>query len=139
MYHCEGGENQIKWLTRIDVFFLCGNSVLLALELMNPFFGYWHGLSESLIIIFSLTGARALHHYSTNMVNNLWLLPDGKHIEIEFMSAFMTPKTEKMRIMNFGYMADSRLLNVKAVSYQSGLRTIYINLNRNVFSPNKEH
>ena len=114
--------------------FLCGNSVLLALELMNPFFGYWHGLSESLIIIFSLTGARALHHYSTRMVNNLWLLPDGKHIEIEFMSAFMTPKTEKMRIMNFGYLADSRFLNVKSVSYQSGLRHIYINMNRNVFA-----
>lgn len=89
IYHCEGGESRLKWLTRINVLFLCGNSVLLALELMNPFFGYWHGLSESLIIIFSLTGARMLHHYSTRMANNIWLHEDGKHIEVEFLSAWL--------------------------------------------------
>ena len=93
MYHSEGGEQQLKWITRVDIIFLLGNSLLLALELMNPLFGYWHALSESLIIIFSLTGARMLHHYSTRMVHNIWLLPDGRTIEVEFMSAFLTPKT----------------------------------------------
>lgn len=89
IYHCEGGERYLNWLTRINVLFLGGNSVLLALELINPFFGYWHGVSQSLIVIFSLTGARMLHHYSTRMVNDIWLLEDGKHIEIEFMNAWM--------------------------------------------------
>ena len=92
IYHCEGGESRLKWLTRINVLFLGGNSLLLALELMNPFFGYWHGLSESLIIIFSLTGARMLHHYSTRMCNNIWLYEDGKHIEVEFLNAWLVSK-----------------------------------------------
>jgi len=117
----------LGWLTRINVLFLGGNSLLLALELMNPFFGYWHGVSESLIIIFSLTGARMLHHYSTRMVNNMWLLEDGKHIEVEFMNAFMMQQTEKMRILNFGYMAESRVLNVQSVTYKQ-TENIYINL-----------
>ena len=107
----------MRWLTRLDMVFLCGNSMLLALEAMNPFFGYWHGVSESLIIVFSLTGARMLHHYSTRMINNMWLLPDGKRVEIEFMSAFLMPKTEILNILNFGYLEESRLLNVKAVTY----------------------
>ena len=36
LYHSESGENYLKWLTRTNVFFLGGNSVLLALELLNP-------------------------------------------------------------------------------------------------------
>ena len=48
------------------------------------------------------------------------------------MNAFGLPKTEKMRIMNFGYRQESRILNVDAVQYQSD-RHVYINLNRNVF------
>ena len=44
-----------------------------------------------------------LQYYSTRMVNNMWLNKDGKYVDIEFMNAFGLPKTEKMRIMNFGY------------------------------------
>ena len=83
-----------------------------------------------LVIIFSGTGARALHHYSTRTINNIWLHSDGKHIDVEFFSAFSNPKTEKMKIMNFGYMEDSRFLNTQKVSYQSGQRNVYINLTR---------
>ena len=36
LYHSEGGEKKVKWLTRINILFLLGNSTLLALELMNP-------------------------------------------------------------------------------------------------------
>ena len=53
-----------------------------------------------------------LHHYSTRMVNNIWLMEDGKHIEVEFMNAWFLQKTEKFRILNFGYIAESRVLNV---------------------------
>ena len=42
------------------------------------------------------------------------------------------PKTERMRIMNFGYPEDSRLLNVIVASYQQ--RKVYINLERNSFA-----
>ena len=73
-----------------------------------------------------------LHFYSTRMVNNLWLLDDGSNVEVEFMNAFGLPKTEKMRIINFGYRQESRLLNVDAVKYKSD-RHIYINQSRNVF------
>ena len=130
LYHSEGGENLIKRLARLDLFFLCGFSALQAFEFMNPFFGYWHSLSNILIIIFSGTGARALHHYSTRTVHNIWLLPDGKHIEVEFFSAFLNPKTEKMKILNFGYMEPSRFLNTDKVSYKSGQVDIYINMSR---------
>ena len=36
LYHSDGGENQIRWLTRINVVFIVGNGALLALELLNP-------------------------------------------------------------------------------------------------------
>ena len=72
-----------------------------------------------MIVIFSLTGARMLHFYSTRMINNMWLHQDGKFVDIEFMNAFGLLKTEKMRIMNFGYRQESRILNVDAVQYQS--------------------
>ena len=36
LYHSDGGENYMKWLTRINVLFIVGNSALLALELLNP-------------------------------------------------------------------------------------------------------
>ena len=85
-----------------------------------------------MIIGFSLIGARMLHYYSTRMVNDLWLHQDGKHVDIAFMSAWGIPKTEKMRILNFGYMQESRLLNVDVATYQQ-LRSVYINVDRNAF------
>lgn len=36
LYHSEGGESQIRWLTRINIVFIVGNGALLALELLNP-------------------------------------------------------------------------------------------------------
>jgi hypothetical protein len=99
-------------LTRINIFFIGGNSTLLALEILNPFFGFWHGLSQSLIVLFSLIGSRMLHHYSSRMVSDMWLLEDGKNVHIDFMNAFFNPKSETMRILNFGYLQDSRILNV---------------------------
>ena len=117
LYHAEGLENRIKWLTRFNVFLLLSNSVLFALELMNPFFGFWHALSEGMICILALVSARFLHHYSTRMVNNLWLLSDGRNIEIDFMNAFFEPTSEKLRIMNFGYLQESRIYNISCATY----------------------
>lgn len=94
LYHSEGGESHLKWLTRINILFLLGNSSLLALEVMNPFFGYWHAFSEAMLVAMSLVGANALHYYSVRMVNDLWICADGKNIEISFMNAFFLPKTE---------------------------------------------
>ena len=53
-----------------------------------------------------------LHHYSSKMVSDMWLLEDGKNVHIDFMNAFFNPKSETMRILNFGYMQESRILNV---------------------------
>jgi len=137
LYHSEGGESQIRWLTRINIVFIVGNGALLALELLNPFFGFWHGLSEGLIVLGSLIGSRFLHHYSSRMVNDLWIYGDGKHVEIQFMNAFFLPRTEKMRILNFGYLAESRIHNLDCATYQQE-RTVYINLDRNAFH-HQEH
>ena len=132
IYHSEGGEGYLKFLTRANVICVGWASLLLGFEIVNPFFGWWHGLSNSFMVIVGLIGSRMLHHYSTRMVNNLWILQDGKHIEVQFMNAFFLPKTEKFRIMNFGYLQESRLNNTMVSTYQQD-RSLYINFNRNAF------
>ena len=39
-------------------------------------------------ILLNLTGSRMLNYYSTRMVSSMWLLKDGKRVEIQFMNAF---------------------------------------------------
>jgi hypothetical protein len=39
LYHCEGGEGLIANMTRLNVVFIVGNSVLLLLELISPCMG----------------------------------------------------------------------------------------------------
>ena len=75
--------------------------MLLILELVSPFFGYWHGVSLLATVLLNLLGSRMLHYYSTRMVNNMWLLRDGKTVEIEFMNAFFLPKSTRCTIRNF--------------------------------------
>jgi len=36
IYHSEGGENFASWLTRINMAFIGGNSLLLILEITSP-------------------------------------------------------------------------------------------------------
>jgi len=98
--------------------FIGGNSALLVLELVSPFFGYWHGVSLLATVLLNLLGSRMLHYYSTRMVNNMWLLRDGKTVEIEFMNAFFLPKSMSCTIRNFGYLAPSRVYNVSVFTYQ---------------------
>lgn len=117
IYHSEGGESFIKLLTRANVFFITGNSILLIMEVVSPFFGYWHGVSMLATVLASLTSARVLHHYSNRMVHNMWLLKDGNMVEVEFFSAFLMPKTDKFQIKNFGYLQPSRLYNVDTFTY----------------------
>lgn len=74
-----------------------------------------------------------LHYYSTRMINNIWLLEDGKHVEIEFMDAFFVNKTEKFRILNFGSLEPSRLLNVDMATHEMN-RKVYVNKTRNLYS-----
>eukprot|EP00350_Pseudokeronopsis_sp_OXSARD2_P011853 CAMPEP_0170552150 /NCGR_PEP_ID=MMETSP0211-20121228/10096_1 /TAXON_ID=311385 /ORGANISM="Pseudokeronopsis sp., Strain OXSARD2" /LENGTH=67 /DNA_ID=CAMNT_0010859721 /DNA_START=287 /DNA_END=490 /DNA_ORIENTATION=- len=67
------------------------------------------------------------------MVNDIYLLPDGKHVQINFMSAFWFPRVDQQyKISNFGYFQSSRLLNVDFFSYQQKEK-LYINLSRNIF------
>mmetsp|Transcript_18687 Transcript_18687/g.16552 ORF Transcript_18687/g.16552 Transcript_18687/m.16552 type:complete len:133 (+) Transcript_18687:21-419(+) len=73
LYHYERGENMIRLLSRINVAFLCGNSILLALELASPFFGYWHGVSLCLGIGASFMYGGMLHYYSTRIIKNIYL------------------------------------------------------------------
>ena len=96
-------------------------------------FGYWHAISESLTIGLNLIGSRMLHYYSTRMVNNIWILEDGKSVEIEFMDAFFVNKTEKFRILNFGDNQPSRLFNVDMATHEMD-RKLYINKSRNLYS-----
>ena len=52
IYHYERGENTIKMLSRINVVFLWGNTLLLAFELSSPFFGWWHAMSLLIGILY---------------------------------------------------------------------------------------
>jgi hypothetical protein len=47
----------------------------------------------------------------------MWLLRDGKTVEVEFMNAFLLTKTKRMTIRNFGYLAPSRVFNVSYFTY----------------------
>jgi len=53
-----------------------------------------------------------LHHYSSRMVSDMWLNEDGKTVHIDYMNAFFNSKSETMKIINFGYLQESRILNV---------------------------
>lgn len=117
IYHSETGEQFLNNLTRINMVFIGGNTMLLILELTSPFFGYWHGMSLLATVLLNLLGSRMLHYYSTRMINNLWLLRDGKTVEVEFMSAFFLAKRQRCTIRNFGYLAPSRVYNVSVFTY----------------------
>ena len=92
LYHCENGEFTLKWLTRFNVLFIGGNSILLACEMISPLFGYWHGIYEALTVGMSLVGSYALNYYSTRFINDVWLMEDGKTVEVEFLNAFFPTK-----------------------------------------------
>ncbi len=104
-------------LTRTNMFFVMSNSALLVLEVCSPFFGYWHGVSLLTTVLLALSGSRMLQYYSSRMVNNMWLMKDGKTVEIEFMNAFFLQKTRRFQIKNLGYYEASRLLNVNVFKY----------------------
>ena len=132
IYHSEMGEQFLNNLTRINMVFIGGNTMLLILELTSPFFGYWHGVSLLATVLLNLLGSRMLHYYSTRMINSMWLLRDGKTVEVEFMNAFFLAKRERFTIRNFGYLAPSRVYNVSAFTYQQQAK-LYLNSRRNVF------
>lgn len=112
LYHSEHGADMVTNLTRTNMFFVISNSALLVLEVCSPFFGYWHGISLFSTVLLAMTGSRMLQYYSSRMVNNMWLLKDGKTIEVEFMNAFFLQKTKRYTIRNLGYLEPSRVLNV---------------------------
>ena len=69
LYHNESGERLITNLTRLNMVFIAGNSILLLLEVLSPckyntciifiqniVFGYWHGVSLSMTLLFSFIG-----------------------------------------------------------------------------------
>ena len=122
----------LKWLTRMNVLFMVGNTALLTAEMISPLFGYWHAISESLTIGLNLIGSSMLHYYSTRMVNNIWILEDGRSVEVEFMDAFFVNKTQTFRILNFGSLEPSRLLNVDVATHED--RKVYVNIPRNLYS-----
>lgn len=97
--------------------FIAGNTFLLVLEITSPFFGYWHGISLLTTVLLNLLGSRMLHYYSTRMINNMWVLQGGKHVEVEFMNAFFMPVTRRFSIRNLGYLAPSRVFNVNHFTY----------------------
>ena len=78
--------------------FIAGNSILLLLEVISPckykidsiilVFGYWHGVSLSITLFFSFMGSFMLNSYSTKMVQDIYLLPDGRSIEVNYFNAF---------------------------------------------------
>jgi hypothetical protein len=132
LYYSDNGENFVSQLTRLNMVFIGGNSFLLILEVTSPFFGYFHGMSLLTTVLLNLLGSRMLNHYSTRMVNSMWLMRDGKHVEVEFMNAFFLPQTKKYAIRNFGYYEPSRLFNVNTFSFQQ-TEKLYINPSRNVY------
>lgn len=51
-------------------------------------FGYWHGVSMSMSLGFSLLGTYAINYYSTRMIEDIYVLKDGDWIEVKFHNAF---------------------------------------------------
>ena len=100
-------------------------------------FGYWHGVSLLATVLFNLLGTRMLHYYSSRMVNNIYLFKDGKHVEIEFMNAFMMPESRKYPVRDFGYMQPSRLFNVHMLTHKQK-ETLFINMSRNMYANKPE-
>ena len=66
------------------------------------------------------------------MINNIWILEDGRSVEVEFMDAFFVNKTKTFRILNFGSLEPSRLLNVDVATHEDS--KVYINISRNLYS-----
>jgi hypothetical protein len=46
-------------------------------------------------LFFSFAGSFMLNHYSTRMIQDIWLQPDGKTIEVQFFNAFWVSKINK--------------------------------------------
>jgi hypothetical protein len=42
----------------------------------------------SMTLFFSFVGALMLNNYSTKMLQDIWLLPDGRNIEVTYFNAF---------------------------------------------------
>ncbi|CDW75092.1 UNKNOWN [Stylonychia lemnae] len=132
LYHNETGERLITNLTRLNMIFIAGNSLLLLLEVLSPFFGYWHGVSLSMTLLFSFIGTYMIQYYSTRLIHDIYIIKDGKFCEVTYYNALWIPKTEKLRIVNFGYFNPSRLYNVDMATYQQKQK-IYINLGKNIY------
>ena len=66
------------------------------------------------------------------VLENILRFEDGKTVEVEFMNAFFPPKRMTYRIINFGYLKDSRLDKVKQATYQQDT-TLFLNFERNAF------
>ena len=131
LYHYEKGENMIRLLSRVNVAFLCGNSILLALELASPFFGYWHGMSLLLGIGASFLYGGMLHYYSTRIVKNIYLKNDGETVRITYFNAFFKSKETTVRTMDLGYLEPSRVYNLYLAKHRAD--KLYINFNKNMF------
>ena len=125
-------------MTRLNVLFIAGNGFLLITEIVSPFFGYWHGVSLLATVLFNLLGTRMLNYYSTRMCNNIYLLKDGKHVEIELMNAFMMNETRKVKISDLGYLQPSRLYNVDSFTNKQE-DMFYINVHRNMYVMRPEY
>jgi hypothetical protein len=48
-------------------------------------------------LFFSAMGSWMLHHYSTRMIQDLYVMPDGRTIEVTFFNAFWVSFFEKIR------------------------------------------
>ena len=105
-------------LVRLNVLFICGSAILLVLEITSPYFGWWHGFYLACSLGFSFIGSGMLHRYSSRMIENLTVRKGGTHIDVKFMNAFFTAKSETLRIQDIGYCEPSRLYNVHYATYQ---------------------
>ena len=132
LYHYEKGESMIRVLSRINVGFLCGNSILLALELASPFFGYWHGVSLCLGIGASFLYGGMLHFYSTKIIKNIYLKNDGETIRIKYFNAFFKSKEVTCKIVDLGYLEPSRIYHLYLAKHKAENK-MYINFNRNMY------
>lgn len=108
------------------------NAALFALELINPFFGWWHGFSLLMGVGVSVVYGGGLQYYSTRMANNIFIKRGGKEMRIEFLNAFWMPKTMNLKIIDNGYFEPSRLYNVQ-YSLNKKDHKIYINMPRNQY------
>jgi hypothetical protein len=68
--------------------YIYGNSTLLYFEMLDPVYGYFHGLMLSLALSFSWLGFFIVGNISQKTVYKIYELEGGRRLKIEYLSFY---------------------------------------------------